>query len=328
MLALVVTAFGETDVLQVVEQPIPEPSEGQIRIRVKAASVNFADVMARQGRYHNASQPPFVPGLDVAGTVDAVGAGVTTFVSGQRVVAFPSGGSYSEYTLADVALTYAIPETITFDTAAAMLTVSVTSYELLTKVTHLLPGERVLVHAAAGGIGTVALQLAKHLGAGLVIGTVGRDEKMAVAKAHGADVVINYSHGSFADAVMAATDSHGVDVILDSVAGDAFSDNLRCLANFGRIAAFGSASGKPGYVATTELHGSCRSVLGYSMGTTRRLRKESLRASVEAVLTLAANDQLMIPISARFPFEEGAKAHKFLESRTSTGKILLTMDRV
>lgn len=326
MKALVVTAFGGADVLQVLEQPTPEPSEGQIRIRVKAASVNFADVMARQGRYHNGGHPPFVPGLDVAGTVDAVGVDVTTFVLGQRVVAFPSGGSYSEYTLADASLTYAIPDGLAWDTAAAMLTVSVTSYELLTKVTNMLPGEHVLVHAAAGGIGTVALQLAKHLGAGMVIGTVGRDEKVAVAKAHGADVVINYSNKSFADAVMAATDNKGVDVILDSVAGDAFADNMRCLAHFGRIAAFGSATGKPGHVATTELHGSCRSVRGYSMGTTRRLRPESLRASAEAVLVLATDGKLTVPISARYPFEEGAKAHEFLESRMSTGKILLTMN--
>jgi len=325
MKACVVTAFGGPEVLQVIAQPVPEPGAGQIRIRVHATSVNFADVMARQGRYHNGGQPPFVPGLDVAGTVDAIGPGVTEFKIGERVVAFPNGGSYKECTLADVGLAYVIPENLPWDTAAAMLTVCVTSYELLTKVTELAAGEYVLVHAAAGGIGTVAMQLAKHFGAGCVIGTVGSEEKVAVARQHGADIVINYSRQSFADAIMDATEQRGVDVILDSVAGAAFADNLRCLAHFGRIAAFGSATGRPGHVATTELHGSCRSVRGYSMGTTRRLRPDSLRKSAEAVLALAGTGKLAVPIGARFSVEEAAKAHALMESRASTGKILLML---
>lgn len=325
MKALIVSAFGGPDVLKMTEQEVPAPGAGQIRIRVHATSVNFADVIARQGRYHNGGQPPFVPGLDVAGVVDALGEGVSKFAVGQRVVAFPNGGSYKAFTLADTALTYAIPDTLDWETAATMLTVSVTSYELLTKVTHLATGENVLVHAAAGGIGTVALQLAKHLGAGHVIGTVGSEAKISVAKQFGADTVVNYSGGTFADAVMQATDGHGVDVILDSVAGEGFAENLRCLAHFGRVAAFGSATGQAGQVATTDLHGSCRSVRGYSMGTTRRLRPESLRASAEAVITLAAAGQLKVPICASFPLEDAPSAHQMMERRASTGKILLTL---
>ena len=326
MKSVVVTKLGGPEVLQVMEQPVPEPGLGQVRIRVAATSLNFADVKARQGQYHNAGQPPFVPGLDVAGIIDAVGTGVTSFVRGQRVIAFPSTGSYCEYTIAQEALTYLIPDALAWESAAALPTVGVTAYELLTKVTRLSPGESVLVHAAAGGIGTAALQLAKYLGAGRVIGTVGSDEKMAIAKEYGADVVINYRNGSFADRVLEVTDKNGVDVILDAVAGDAFPDNLKCLARFGRYVAFGNAGGRYGSVGTDELHGSCRSVLGYSMGTTRRYRPETLRPSVESVLSLAAEGRLTVPVCARYPLKEAAAAQTLLESRTSTGKIILVIE--
>lgn len=325
MKAVVVTAFGRPDVLRYVDKEMPVPGPGEVRIRTVATSVNFADVMARQGRYHAGGQPPFVPGLDVAGTVDELGEGVDAGWQGKRVVAFPSGGSYSEYVVAKVDLTYEIPENLDWHTAAGMLTVAVTSYELLTKVTQLAAGERVLVHAAAGGVGSVALQLARHLGASRVIGVVGSTKKMEFASTHGADVVIKAANGGFAEGVLEATERKGVDVILDSVAGDGFAENLRCLAPFGRIAAFGSASGKPGQVQTQELHGSCRSVRGYSMGTTRRLRPQTLRPSVDAVLGLAASGKLHVPVSARFPLEDCKKAHELLESRQSTGKIVLVV---
>ncbi|SFV04753.1 quinone oxidoreductase family protein [Alicyclobacillus macrosporangiidus] len=325
MRAVVVSRLGGPDVLQVVEQPVPEPGPGEVRIRVAAASVNFADVKARYGNYHHAGAPPFVPGLDLAGTVDAVGEGVTGLAVGQRVMAFPKGGAYSEYAVAPAVLAYPVPDGVDLETAAALATVGVTAYELLTKVARLQPGETVLVHAAAGGVGTVALQLAKILGAGQVIGTVGSDEKAEHARRYGADVVINYSAGGFADAVLAATDGRGADVILDAVGGPAFADNLRCLARFGRLVVYGNAAGAYGQVDTAELHSTCRSVLGYSMGTTRRFRPEALRASAERVLELVATGRLQVPVCGRYPLERAAEAHTVMENRGTLGKVLLVM---
>src|SRR4051812_19022037 len=170
MKAIMVHAFGGPETLRIDEQPDPQPGPGQVLIRVAATGVNFADIMARLGRYHGGSPPPFTPGLDVAGTITAVGDGVRELQVGQRVAAFPAGGGYAEQVLADPLLVYPLPDALDFDAAAAFPTIGVTAYNLLTICGRLQPGETVLIHAAAGGVGTTAVQLAKHLGAGRVIG--------------------------------------------------------------------------------------------------------------------------------------------------------------
>jgi len=323
MKSVVIERFGGPEVLEVCDQPIPHPGHGDVLIQVQATSLNYADVKARKGQYHNAGQPPFTPGLDVMGTVTARGDGVTTIEIGQRVIAFPLHGAHSQYALADAALTYALPDGVDAHAAAAFPTVGVTSYEVLHSVARLQPGETVLIHAAAGGVGTTALQLAKLAGAGRVIATVGSEEKRAIALQFGADEVINYETEPFADCVLDMTNGHGVDVILDSVAGEVLAQGLRCLARFGRLVVFGNASGEPGLVSSYDLHGSCRSVLGYSMGTTRRYRPDALRPSVDAALRLLADGQLRMHIGATFALSEIADAHRLLESRHSVGKILL-----
>jgi NADPH2:quinone reductase len=326
MKAVVVSSFGGPDVLKFQERHAPVPQANQVVIETAAASVNFADIMARQGRYHGGGQPPFVPGLDVAGTIKSVGREVRHLGVGQRVIAFPLTGSYAEQVVADAVLTYPIPDSIDFETAAAFPTVGVTVYNLLVTMANLQRGESVLIHAAAGGIGTTAVQLAKRLGAGTIIGTVGSAEKARLVKELGVDHVINYREENFADKVKQLTDGRGVDVILDSVAGEVFEQGLSCLARFGRIVLFGHASGKPGRVETTQLHASSRSVLGYSMGTNRRYRPEVLRDSVEKVIELVATGQLRMVIGRRFALAEAAEAHRWVESRQSTGKVLLKVN--
>lgn len=323
MKAIHVTEFGGPEVLRMVDIERPEPGPGQVRIKVLATSVNFADIMARQGRYHGAGNPPFIPGLDVTGSIDAIGPDTPGWQLGQRVVAFPASGSYAEYVLADAITTYPIPDAVSVEQAAAFPTVGVTSYELLSKVTQLQPGETVVVHAAAGGIGTTAVQLAKLLGAGLVIGTVSSQEKIEAAKEAGADIVINYVEDHFSDRVLELTHGQGANVILDSVAGPIFGQSLTCLARFGRIAIFGSSSGAPGHVETFDLHGSCRSVIGYSMGTTRRYRPQTLKPSVERVLSYLANGDLKMRVTASYSLDQVTIAQELVESRRSTGKVLL-----
>jgi NADPH:quinone reductase len=323
MKAVVVNSFGPPEVLEYEDLPEPRPAPGQVLIDVAATGVNFADVMARRGRYHGGAAPPFVPGLDVAGTITAVGAEVSGLQVGQRVAAFPAGGSYAEQVLADPVLVYALPEGVDFETAAAFPTVGVTAYNLLTLVGRLAPGETVLVHAAAGGVGTTAVQMARRLGAGKVIGTVGDDAKMGLVRDLGADEVINYRRDDFAARVREVTGDSGADVILDSVAGPTFAASLTCLAPFGRLVVFGQASGEPGEARSADLYGLNRAVLGYSTGGYRRLRPAALRPAAEAVLGLLAGGEVRFVVGRRYSLAEAAEAHRFVESRESTGKILL-----
>ncbi len=323
MRAVVVTAFGGPEVLQYQEVPDPRPGLGQVLIRVAATGVNFADIQARRGRYHGEATPPFIPGLDAAGTIVAVGEGVHGLRVGQRVAAFPLGGSYAEFVLADPALVYPLPDGVDFDTAAAFPTIGITAYNLLRTAGQLAEGETVLIHAAAGGVGTTAVQVARLLGAGRVLGTVGDDAKAELVRGLGADVVINYRREDFAARVRELTDGRGADVILDSVAGPVFRASLTCLAPFGRLVVFGQASGEPGQVPSADLYPLNRAVIGYSTGGYRRLRPAALRPAAEVVLDWLATRRLHLIISRRFALAEAAEAHRLVESRASTGKVLL-----
>ena len=321
--AIVITQFGGLDALEYRSVNDPAPNDTQVLIQVAARSVNFADIKAREGRYHGAGKPPFVPGLDVTGTVVQIGSKVTGFSVGDRVVAFPINGSYSEFAVSDEILTYRLPETIDFQTAAAFPTVAVTAYEILHKVGRIEQGETVVIHSAAGGVGTTAIQLAKHFGAGQVIGVVSTDEKVNVALKTGADYAINYSKEDFAERVNELTGGKGADLILDPVSGDIFKQEFDCLADFGRIVMFGHAALKPGTFTTTTLHSKCRSVLGYSMGTTRAYRPHVLKDSVYAVMELIESGELNIVVGKTYPLKEAAAAQSWIESRQSFGKVVL-----
>lgn len=323
MKAVVVTALGGPEVLAVQDQSKPQPGAGQVLIRVFAASVNFADVKARQGRYHGAGEPPFVPGLDVAGVVESTGPGVFRVSPGMRVAAFPHGGSYAEYVVASEALVFPIPENLSWAEAASLPIVAFTAYALLTEVGQMDQGESVLVHAAAGGVGTTVVQMAKSLGAGVVIGVVGRSEKIGLVRELGADEVIDSSRESFPERVAEITEGRGVDVVLDSIGGHVSEDSLTCLARFGRLVHFGSASGEIGRIAVADLHASCRSVRGFSLGTVRRERPEAIAPIADAVLKMALAGDFRMLIGRRFPLHEAEKAHRWIESRESVGKIVL-----
>ncbi|WP_123043357.1 quinone oxidoreductase family protein [Cohnella candidum] len=321
MNAILVTAFGGPETMKYAQVEIPEVQPSQLLIRVERASVNFADIKARYGK--KGAALPFIPGLDAAGVIERVGSEVQGFKPGQRVIAFPKGGSYAEYVVADEALTFAIPDSVDFDTAAACPTVSILSYKLLAEIARLEAGETVLVHAAAGGVGTTAIQLAKLLGAGLVIGTVGSGKKVSAALEAGADHVIDYETEDFSWRVTELTGGAGADVILDSVSGRVAECSLNCLAEYGRLVHFGNSSGESGAFRTADLHASCRSVLGYSLGTTRSKRPHTLREAADRVLQYLGEGRLKMKIGERFPLRDAGKAHEWIESRLSTGKVLL-----
>lgn len=323
MKAVVVSDFGGPSVLKYTDLPVPEIGAKQVLIRVVSTSVNFADIMSRQGRYHSGSKPPFIPGLDAAGIIEAVGSEVQHFKKGQRVIALLKNGSYSEYVTSDEDLTFSIPDSVDFETAAACPTVAFTSYKLLADVARLASGETVLIHAAGGGIGTTAVQLAKLLGAKRVIGTVGSDKKKVTALEAGADEIINYQTENFADKVNELTDGKGVDVILDSLSGEVAEKSLTCLAMYGRLVNFGSAGGETGHFKITDLHASCRAVLGFSLGTTVRNRPDLLHDASVRLFQYLGDGRLKMKVGRHYTLEEAAKAHEWMESRQSVGKILL-----
>ena len=326
MKSIVVSQTGPPEVLELQEVNKPEPAADQVLIHVEAISVNFADIKARQGQYHGvAADTAFTPGLDCAGVIVEIGGLVKRFKVGQRVMAFPSGGSYAEFAVAPESLAYLIPDELSSETAAASLTVGVTAYNVIQKMARLERGETILIHAAAGGIGSTAIQLAKLFGASRIIGTVGSDEKATKAKSFGADEVINYRSDDFVEKVNGLTGGKGVDVILDTVAGDNFEKSLKCLAPFGRIVTFGHANDRsvPGIAKTDELHSSCRSVIGYSTGTYRKNRPEFLREGVEIITEYLIQKELEIVISKRFALKDAAQAHAHIESRRSIGKVVL-----
>ncbi|WP_282142459.1 quinone oxidoreductase family protein [Cytobacillus oceanisediminis] len=322
MKAIAVTQYGSPDVLIYTEMEIPKIKRDQVLIKVENASVNFADVKVRIGQ-GGTGRFPFIPGLDAAGVVVEIGSEITKFKIGDRVVAFPSEGSYGEYAAAEENLTFAVPDEVALDKAAASLTVSFLSYKLLADIARIQNGETVLVHSAAGGVGTTAIQMAKILGADLVIGTVGNETKVPAAVEAGSDHVIVYEENDFAEKVIEITGGKGADIILDSLAGSITQKSFSCLAEYGRLIQFGNSSGKPGIINTNDLHKSCRSALGYSLGTTRKKRPESLRETAQKVMQFLKEERLHIRIGNRFPLEEAAEAHKLIESRMSTGKILL-----
>lgn len=325
MKAMVVTAFGPSESLQCQEWDVPSIQSNEVLIRVQATSVNYADIKARYGYYHGGGTPPFIPGLDAAGVVEAIGTDVRGLSVGQRVIAFPKSGSYAEYAVANAAVTFPLPDGIDWETAAACPTVALTAYKLLADVARLVPGETVVVHAAAGGVGTTAIQLAKILGAGCVIGTVGSERKKQTALDAGADYVFSYEGEDFSAEVNRLTDGRGADVILDSIAGEVSAKSLDCLALYGRLVNFGNASGSVGRFETKDVHSSCRSVLGFSLGTTRKERPELLKNAADAVLGYLVQGKLNMNIGRRFSLEQAAEAQEWVESRNSTGKVILTL---
>lgn len=323
MKAVVVTALGPAEGLRLQDAPMPEPGPGQVRVRVAATTVNFADIQARRGSYHGSRPAPFIPGLEAAGTIDALGAGVRGLEVGQRVAVHADGGSYAEFTLASTVSTFPIPDSLDWDTAACFPSVGTTSFNLLMQAARMAPGDTVLIHAAAGGIGSTAVQLARTLGAGTIIGTVGSADKAKLILSLGADAAINYRVENVPERVKEITGGAGADVVLDGVGADTFEGSLAALAPFGRLVAFGQSSGPPPAAFFGQLYGDNKSIIGYSTGGHRRSRPEALRQPGNAALKLLIQGRWKPVIGARLPLAQAATAHRMIEDRESTGKVLL-----
>ncbi len=309
--------------LTVEEVDRPEPAEGQVRVKVRSAALNFPDLLLIAGKYQVKPPLPFTPGLEVAGTVDAVGKGVSGFEPGQRVLALLGIGGMAEYTVAPTDSVQRIPDAMTDDEAAALPLVYLTSYFGLAERGALREKETVLVHSAAGGVGLAAVQLARALGAGKVIGTVGSDKQSAVIRENGADVVVNYRTEDFVEVVKRETGGRGADVIYDPVGGDVGERSTKCIAFDGRLLIIGFTSGSFSNFVSNHILIKNYSVVGVHWGLYRQLKPEKVARAWQALWDLYRGGRIKPVIGRRFPMEKVADAMEALASREAFGKIVL-----
>jgi NADPH2:quinone reductase len=322
MKAITVEEFGEADVLQYVDAERPAPGGGEALIEVRSAGVNYADTMRRRNQYLEEQDLPFTPGSEVAGTVAEVGEGVDDVSVGDHVVSLLGTGGYAEYAVAPAQGLIPLPEGLDFDRAAAIPLQGLTAYHCIKTSGALKDGESVLVHAAAGGVGTLAVQMAKLLGAGTVIATASSEEKLDLARSLGADVLIDYTEDDWPERVREATEGQGADIILEMVGSDFPRKNLECLNVFGRMVVFGAASGERGTIVPAALMKPCHAVVGFYLPQIMR-RPDLFVPSLEEILGWISSDDLKLTIGDTYPLERAAAAHADLEGRKTTGKLLL-----
>lgn len=322
MKAILVEEFGEPGVLQYVDVDRPSPGEGEALIEVRSAGVNYADTMRRRNQYVVRQDLPFIPGAEVAGTVAGVGEGVEGVSVGDRVVTLLGMGGYAEYAVAPARNLIPLPEGLDFDHAAAIPLQGLTAYHCIKTSGALKEGESVLVHAAAGGVGTLSVQMAKLLGAGLVIATASSREKLELARSLGADVLIDYTEEDWPEGVREATEGKGADVILEMIGSDFPEKNLECLNVFGRMVVFGAASRERGTIVPAALMRRCHAVVGFYLPQVMR-RPDLFVPSLQEVLGWISSDKLKLTIGGTYPLSHAAEAHSALEGRQTTGKILL-----
>jgi len=319
--AIIQNEFGDANVLTYTEIDRPTIGEHEVLIKAAYTSVNYADIKKRVGN-KGKGKFPLMLGLDVAGVVEEANPR-STFSVGDRVIAFPKNGSYAEYVVVKESLVFKIPDSLAFEQAAAMPTVSILSYMLLHEIAQVKPSDTIVIHSAGGGVGSMLVQLAKHAGVDTIIGTVGNLAKASFVKKLGADVVCTYE--TFSEEVLKVTNGDGADIIFDSVAGEVTSQSLECLAFYGTLVQFGNSSGKVGTILTSDVHSSCRNLKGFSLGTTRERDPERLKPVAEKVIERFASGVVSIPIAQVFPLKDAALAHQLVESRKYHGKILIKM---
>jgi NADPH:quinone reductase len=322
MRAIVVDRWMEPAELAVSEQPPPVLGAGQLAVDVKAAGCNFFDILLVQGRYQVKPPFPFIPGGEIAGVVHEVGAGVSGFAPGDRVLAAVPVGGYAERIAIPASFAHQMPEPMSFEEGAALPIVYPTSYAGLVFRAALQPGETLLVHAAAGGVGLAAVQIGKALGA-RVIATAGGKEKLHIALEAGADVGIDYSEEDFVERVKEHTDGRGADVIYDSVGGDIFERSLKCIAWNGRLLVIGFASGKIPSVAANRILLKNISVMGLHWGAYARNEPARVPETFDALFRLYAEGKIRPVIYRRYPLEEAPAALAALGSRKTHGKVVL-----
>lgn len=320
MQAIRVEAPGGPEVLRLAEMATPEPGPGEARVRIHYAGVNYIDTYHRTGAYPIPT--PFVPGMEGAGVVDAVGPGVTEVKPGDRVAYAMRMGSYAEYAIVPAWSLAPLPDDVGFDLGAAIMLQGMTAHYLAHSTFPLAPGHRVLIHAGAGGVGRLLVQMAKKCGA-IVYTTVGSDAKAELVRSAGADEAIIYTRTDFAEEIQRLTDGQGVDVVYDSVGLTTFEKSLTCLRPRGYLVLFGQSSGAvpPVDLQTLSKHGSLfttRPTLSHYVQN-----REELLQRTGDLFSWIAKGELELRIDSVFALADAADAHRHIQSRASAGKLLL-----
>ncbi|MHA7856755.1 MAG: NADPH:quinone oxidoreductase family protein [Henriciella sp.] len=308
--------------VEVREVPVPEPGPGQVRIKVRATSINFPDLLLCQGKYQLKLEPPFTPGMDIAGTIDALGEGVDQFDLGDEVCGGARFGGFADYALVSADGLQKKPSSMSFDEAASYSAAYLTAYVSLVRRGRLEAGETLLVHGASGGVGMAAVDVGKLLGA-TVIATGGSDEKLAKVKAYGADHVINTADG-FRTKVKDLTNGRGADVIYDPVGGDIFDESVRCIAFDGRLLVIGFTSGRIANVATNMPLIKGFSVVGVRAGEYGRQFPDRGRANVKQIWDWARAGKTRPYVHATLPLEQTLDGFRELQNRQVVGKLIIT----
>jgi len=317
MKAIRIHEFGGSENLRVDEVEKPTPGADEVLIKTAAAGINYADTMLRQNKYMFSPELPFTLGFEVAGTIEAIGANVQHLTIGQRVLATIRGGGYAEYAIADWRTIVPIPDDLDFGKATALLVQGLTAVGLLA---DLKSGQTILIHAAAGGVGSLLVQLAKHKGA-KVLGTASTAEKLEKVASLGADAGINYSESDWTDEVLAATDGKGADLIIEMVGGEIGRQNFKCLATGGTMTVYGAASGEDFQISALNLLFKMQTVKGYNLNFETR---ENMAAFTRELMSHIAENRLEVTVT-EFPLEQARQAHDALEGRKTMGKVVLTV---
>ena len=313
--AVQLSSFGGPEVMKLVDVTVGDPGPGQARVRHHAIDLNFIDIYQRSGVYPNAL--PAVLGMEGAGVVEAVGPGVSHIKPGDRVAyANNPMGAYSESRVMPAWVLVKIPKAISFEVGASMMLKGATAHYLFKRTANLQKGHTVLFHAAAGGVGLIAMQLAKLMGV-TIIGTVGSDEKAKLAKKWGCTHTINYAKENFVDRVKEITKGRGVDVVFDSVGKDTFQGSLDCLRRYGLMVSFGNASGKVPPVDFAVMKGSQFITRPSLMAYTST--REDLELTANDLVKMVASKKLVIPVERTYKLADVQQAHRDLEGRKTTG---------
>jgi NADPH:quinone reductase len=305
--------FGGPEVLELVDLPVPEPGDGQVLIRVSRAGMNFADTHQRRNDYLAAQQLPLVPGGEVAGVRED---------TGERVVALTGNGGYAEYALAQEALTFPIPDGVDDGTALALVLQGLTAWHLYRTAGRVGEGESVVVIAGAGGVGSLAVQLGKPMGAGRVIATASTQDKRDLALELGADTAIDGAPEGLKDRLIEANEGRQVDVVFEMAGGEVFDACLAALAPFGRLVTYGIASGKGNEVHSRKLMSRSRAVVGFWLAHCLG-RPDLLQEPLADLFARAARGELRVVVGATYPLSDARQAQIDLAERRTTGKVLL-----
>jgi NADPH2:quinone reductase len=313
MRAILIEEFGGPEVLKLADVPVPEPGDGEVLIRVERAGMNYADTHQRTNSYLARAEVPMVPGAEVAGIRED---------TGERVVALVGSGGYAEYATAPEAMTVPIPEGVDDATALALVLQGVTAWHLYRTSAKLAEGESVVVHAAAGGVGSLAVQLGKPMGAGRVIATASSEEKRELALELGADVALDAAPEGMAERIMEANDGARVDVVLEMAGGAVFEESMKALGPFGRLVAYGMASQEPNEVQTGALMRRSQAVVGFWLMHCLG-RPGMVEGALADLFGRVQRGELRVVVGATYPLGEAAQAQIDMQERRTKGKVLL-----